>query len=333
MIFKRKHKNQTFLSENVLSSDRRINTLNWNSGKVDIPTYSLKLKKKLCWKHFIGWQPKVTLFFFWMIRKNSQLNPLKSIPHFNVHPLGGLDVSGCIFDTLHPKTKSYLSITNVYRESDNIKSIFGVFYIVSGIINHENIMPDPKKCVINNRAFFVLGSLIAFYIPMTVMMVSYALTVQLLRNKARFAAEHPEADQFRRLGGRFSSKQDRNPTNPTDNNALWRTAGNVDRQVFKINSSQFYQPMNNYFQIPCRQSKTEKFCFWFSCDWTKSLQSARIGVFHFCPMLVAIFYSEHHLCRLSKMRRAPARGAHLPLVRLRQLNHQPYYLYHLQPDF
>lgn len=93
-------------------------------------------------------------------------------------------------------------------------------------------MPDPKKCVINNRAFFVLGSLIAFYIPMTVMMVSYALTVQLLRNKARFAAEHPEADQFRRLGGRFSSKQDRTPTTPTDNNALWRTAGNVDRQVF-----------------------------------------------------------------------------------------------------
>lgn len=52
MIFKRKHKNQTFLSENVLSSDRRINTLNWNSGKVDIPTYSLKLKKKIMLKTF-----------------------------------------------------------------------------------------------------------------------------------------------------------------------------------------------------------------------------------------------------------------------------------------
>ncbi|XP_066260478.1 5-hydroxytryptamine receptor 2C-like [Euwallacea similis] len=99
---------------------------------------------------------------------------------------------------------------------------------VLGIINHENIMPDPKKCVINNRAFFVFGSLIAFYIPMTVMMVSYALTVQLLRKKARFAAEHPDADQLRRLGGRFAAKQDRASATAGDN-ALWRTAGSADR--------------------------------------------------------------------------------------------------------
>ncbi|KAH1013847.1 hypothetical protein HUJ04_002783 [Dendroctonus ponderosae] len=100
---------------------------------------------------------------------------------------------------------------------------------VLGIINHENIMPDPQKCVINNRAFFVFGSLVAFYIPMTVMMVSYALTVQLLRKKARFAAEHPDTDQLRRLGGRFANKQDRTPTAPPEN-ALWRTAGSGDRQ-------------------------------------------------------------------------------------------------------
>ncbi|KAL1497017.1 hypothetical protein ABEB36_008048 [Hypothenemus hampei] len=97
-----------------------------------------------------------------------------------------------------------------------------------GIINPENIMPDPKKCVINNRAFFVFGSLIAFYIPMTVMMVSYALTVQLLRKKARFAAEHPDTDQLRRLGGRFAAKQDRTPNAPTEN-PLWRTAGSAER--------------------------------------------------------------------------------------------------------
>ncbi|XP_030747822.1 5-hydroxytryptamine receptor 2C-like [Sitophilus oryzae] len=94
---------------------------------------------------------------------------------------------------------------------------------VLGIINHENIMPDPQKCVINNRAFFVFGSLIAFYIPMTVMMISYALTVQLLRKKARFAAEHPESDQIRRLGGRFANKHDRTPI--TNDNPLWRTVG------------------------------------------------------------------------------------------------------------
>ncbi|XP_029166554.1 5-hydroxytryptamine receptor 2A [Nylanderia fulva] len=76
---------------------------------------------------------------------------------------------------------------------------------VLGIINPSNIMPRPRMCVINNRAFFVFGSLVAFYIPMIVMVATYVLTVQLLRKKARFAAEHPEGDQFRRLGGRYAS--------------------------------------------------------------------------------------------------------------------------------
>lgn len=66
-------------------------------------------------------------------------------------------------------------------------------------------MPRPGTCVINNRAFFVFGSLIAFYIPMIVMVATYVLTVQLLRQKARFAIEHPEREQFR-LGGRYSTK-------------------------------------------------------------------------------------------------------------------------------
>nr|CAD7449201.1 unnamed protein product [Timema bartmani] len=76
---------------------------------------------------------------------------------------------------------------------------------VLGIYNASNIMPHQRLCVINNRAFFVFGSLAAFYIPMVIMVVTYALTVQLLRKKARFAAEHPDSDKFRRLGGRFAA--------------------------------------------------------------------------------------------------------------------------------
>lgn len=59
-------------------------------------------------------------------------------------------------------------------------------------------MPEPHTCAINNRAFFVLGSLVAFYIPMVIMVTTYALTVQLLKKKARFAVEHAEGDIFRR---------------------------------------------------------------------------------------------------------------------------------------
>ncbi|XP_052123970.1 5-hydroxytryptamine receptor 2A [Frankliniella occidentalis] len=76
---------------------------------------------------------------------------------------------------------------------------------VLGTVNPHNIMPKDDECVINNRAFFVFGSLVAFYIPMVIMVVTYVLTVQLLRKKARFAVEHPESDQWGRLGGRFAA--------------------------------------------------------------------------------------------------------------------------------
>ncbi|XP_064550086.1 tyramine/octopamine receptor isoform X2 [Drosophila montana] len=69
---------------------------------------------------------------------------------------------------------------------------------VLGLVNEKNIMPKPNVCVINNRAFFVFGSLVAFYIPMLMMVSTYALTIPLLRKKARFAAEHPESELFRR---------------------------------------------------------------------------------------------------------------------------------------
>lgn len=100
--------------------------------------------------------------------------------------------------------------------------------MLSGIINPRNIMPEDQQCVINNRAFFVFGSLIAFYVPMFIMVVTYALTVQLLRKKARFAAEHPENEQFRRLGGRFAHKNQLERT-PTISATLWRTSGTGER--------------------------------------------------------------------------------------------------------
>ncbi|XP_053671758.1 D(2)-like dopamine receptor [Anopheles nili] len=81
---------------------------------------------------------------------------------------------------------------------------------VLGMINQNNIMPGPNECVINNRAFFVFGSLVAFYIPMVMMVVTYALTVQLLRKKARFLEQHPEGELFRRLGGRLASSKHSN---------------------------------------------------------------------------------------------------------------------------
>ncbi|KAL9872933.1 5-hydroxytryptamine receptor 2A isoform 3-T5 [Glossina fuscipes fuscipes] len=77
---------------------------------------------------------------------------------------------------------------------------------VLGLVNEKNIMPQVNVCVINNRAFFVFGSLVAFYAPMVMMIITYALTIPLLRKKARFAAENLESDLFRRLGARFLAR-------------------------------------------------------------------------------------------------------------------------------
>jgi 5-hydroxytryptamine receptor 2 len=65
-------------------------------------------------------------------------------------------------------------------------------------MNHKNIMPTSKQCVINNRTFFIFGSLFAFYVPMVLMVITYALTVQLLKKKARFIIDHSESETFRR---------------------------------------------------------------------------------------------------------------------------------------
>lgn len=50
----------------------------------------------------------------------------------------------------------------------------------------ENIMPKPEQCGINNRIFFVFGSLFSFYIPVAIMAIAYALSFRLLKEKARF---------------------------------------------------------------------------------------------------------------------------------------------------
>ncbi|KAK9310750.1 hypothetical protein QLX08_000060 [Tetragonisca angustula] len=185
--------------------------------------------------------------------------PLGAIPGFlGYWPFGVLwcnvyvtcDVLACSASIMHMCFISlgrYLGIRNPLRTRHTstkrmvgfkIAAVWLLAMLVSssitvlGIINPSNIMPRPGTCVINNRAFFVFGSLIAFYIPMIVMVATYVLTVQLLRQKARFVAEHPERDQFRRLGGRYFSTKASSTTSVTETTTsssstryTWRTSG------------------------------------------------------------------------------------------------------------
>lgn len=110
-------------------------------------------------------------------------------------------------------------------------------------------MPRPGVCVINNRAFFVFGSLIAFYIPMIVMVATYVLTVQLLRKKARFAAENPEGDRFRRLGGRYASTKTTasSSSNMTTVTTAMRSSASSARRTSGCNEGKERWQLN-YFQ-------------------------------------------------------------------------------------
>lgn len=66
-------------------------------------------------------------------------------------------------------------------------------------------MPKPDQCVINNSTFFIFGSLFAFYVPMVLMVITYALTVQLLKKKARFIT-NSENETFRRFAEKFCER-------------------------------------------------------------------------------------------------------------------------------
>ncbi|XP_076304411.1 5-hydroxytryptamine receptor 2C-like [Tachypleus tridentatus] len=116
------------------------------------------------------------------------------------------DVLGCTSSIIHMCFISlgrYLGIRNPLKTRGTSKKVvtikIAIVWLVSmvitspitvlGNINTENIHSTNYICAINNRFFFVFGSLSAFYIPMFVMVTSYVLTVRLLQQKAKYCAE------------------------------------------------------------------------------------------------------------------------------------------------
>ncbi|XP_034841356.1 5-hydroxytryptamine receptor 2C [Maniola hyperantus] len=120
---------------------------------------------------------------------------------------------------------------------------------VLGLINRSNIMPTPDLCVINNRLFWVFGSLVAFYIPMLMMVVSFALTVQLLKSQARLAATPVPGGTHRRQCGGFDNGQqyarrlgarsspDLSPRTNVSRQLTWRVTSTSRPQRNKIGMS------------------------------------------------------------------------------------------------
>merc|ERR1719361_279097 len=51
---------------------------------------------------------------------------------------------------------------------------------VLALMDMRNLMPDRITCEMNNETFLIFGSLLSFYIPMVIMVTTYALTIHHL---------------------------------------------------------------------------------------------------------------------------------------------------------
>ena len=54
---------------------------------------------------------------------------------------------------------------------------------VLALIDIHNIMPAPNICEMVNEHFLIFGSLLSFYIPMVIMVTTYALTIHHLKKQ------------------------------------------------------------------------------------------------------------------------------------------------------
>lgn len=99
-----------------------------------------------------------------------------------------------------------------------------------GLLDVHNIMIGDQ-CVINNRGFAFFGSLAAFYVPMIIMVVSYALTVHLLRKKARFQQQQQQSRTSSRFFNASTSLEMANiPAAATTSSRATQTPVSIGRE-------------------------------------------------------------------------------------------------------
>ena len=92
----------------------------------------------------------------------------------------------------------YLAIRNPLKSRNKSKSIvllkISLIWVtasaitspvtVLGILDQSNILSD-KQCMLRNRGFLIYGSILAFFIPLIIMVVSYGLTIRLLHKQSK----------------------------------------------------------------------------------------------------------------------------------------------------
>ncbi|GIY65999.1 5-hydroxytryptamine receptor 2A [Caerostris darwini] len=164
------------------------------------------------------------------------------------------DVLSCSSSIMHMCFISlgrYLGIRNPLKTRSSSKKIviMKVFLVwlvsmaitspitILAMMDPTNIQPSPGSCAINNRFFFIFGSMFAFYIPMIIMVVTYVLTVRLLQRKAKYLAEKPSRRVPFIRRGRRSSPGSPIEGGPTRNGNIPQTSSNTCQHCGRCQSA------------------------------------------------------------------------------------------------
>ncbi|GAB1601192.1 5-hydroxytryptamine receptor 2A-like [Argonauta hians] len=114
---------------------------------------------------------------------------------------------------------------------------------VLGIVDEQNLIIE-RRCAVNNDYFIVYGSIIAFFIPLVIMVATNVLTMQLLNEQARLCSQKKDegCPMIRRVQG--SRRINRNPTHdrrlqiPTSNTTSHMTKSVPSTRKWAMDSNE-----------------------------------------------------------------------------------------------
>jgi len=69
--------------------------------------------------------------------------------------------------------------------------------VLLGLLRPEQILNEDEQCAIFNDHFVIYGSLAAFFGPLVIMLVSFALTIRLLERQASQLRLQPDSGMRR----------------------------------------------------------------------------------------------------------------------------------------
>lgn len=126
---------------------------------------------------------------------------------------------------------------------------------VLGVIDETNIL-NNRQCMLKHNGFIIYGSILAFFIPLVIMVVSYGLTVRLLRRQSRLYNPTRNMSQSGQpILRRVKSRRHKHSTHSSPSASRLSISSTRDQNVYemcpKSSSEQHITECDNSFrQIP-----------------------------------------------------------------------------------